>query len=196
MTDNTLENRQTNPPTDAGAAAPARNRTGLWLLLLLAAILLIWYLLSQRAPAPVVVSPDAAMTPVPAESTDTPAPAERGDRTGARKPAAEASKPKTDKPIAATPRETVPERIAGRSPEPEYPATALRRGEGGEVVLRVNVGSDGVPGEVDFARRSASRDLDRAAQDAVRKWRFTPATRNGKPVPAVVEVPITFQPQA
>lgn len=195
MTDNTLENRDTNPPTDAGTAAPTRNRTGLWLLLLLAAILLIWYLLSQRAPTPAVVPPDAAMTPVPAESTDTAAAADRGRRADARKPAG-ASKPKTGKPVAATPRETVPERIAGRSPEPEYPATALRRGEGGEVLLRVNVGSDGVPSEVDFARRSASRDLDRAAQEAVRKWRFTPATRNGKPVPAVVEVPISFQPQA
>ena len=63
------------------------------------------------------------------------------------------------------------------------------------MLLRVNVGADGRPGEIDFARRSGSRDLDRAAQDAVAGWRFTPAMQNGKPVAAVVEVPVEFKPQ-
>lgn len=191
MTDNTLDHRDTQPQTTADAAEPARNRTGLWLLVLLAAILLIWYLLSQRTPVAVPMAPDASITPVPTETT--PATTPEGD---ARKPVANAAKPKPTKPAIGTPRETAPERIASRSPEPEYPATALRRGEGGDVLLRVNVGADGVPGEIDFVRRSSSRELDRAAQDAVRRWRFEPATRNGKAVPAVVEVPIEFKPQA
>ncbi|KRD39600.1 hypothetical protein ASE35_04480 [Lysobacter sp. Root916] len=191
MTDNTLDHRDTQPQATADAAEPARNRTGLWLLVLLAAILLIWYLLSQRAPLPVPMPPDASIAPVPTDTT--PATTPEGD---ARKPVASAAKPKPTKPAIAAPRETAPERIASRSPEPEYPATALRRGEGGDVLLRVNVGADGVPGEIDFVRRSSSRELDRAAQDAVRRWRFEPATRNGKAVPAVVEVPIEFKPQA
>lgn len=191
MTDNTLEHRDTQPQATADAAEPARNRTGLWLLVLLAAILLIWYLLSQRAPLPVPMSPDASIAPVPTDTTPVTTP--EGD---ARKPVASAAKPKPTKPAIAAPRETAPERIASRSPEPQYPATALRRGEGGDVLLRVNVGADGVPGEIDFVRRSSSRELDRAAQDAVRRWRFEPATRNGKAVPAVVEVPIEFKPQA
>ena len=193
MTDNTLEQRQTQAQASAEAAEPARNRTGLWLLVLLAAILLIWYLLSQRAPAPVALPPDASIAPVPTETT----PADSADSTsGARKPVASAATPKPTKPALTAPRETAPERIANRSPEPEYPATALRRGEGGDVLLRVNVGADGVPGDIDFVRRSSSRELDRAAQDAVKRWRFAPATRNGKPIPAVVEVPIEFRPQA
>ncbi|UHQ21266.1 TonB family protein [Lysobacter sp. 5GHs7-4] len=192
MTDNTLDHRETQPQATAVAAEPARNRTGLWLLVLLAAILAIWYLLSQRAPAPTAL-PDASIAPIPTQTT----PADGSDAaSGARKPVASAAKPKPTKPALTTPRETAPERIANRSPEPEYPATALRRGEGGDVLLRVNVGADGVPGEVDFVRRSSSRELDRAAQDAVKRWRFEPATRNGKPIPAVVEVPIEFKPQA
>lgn len=192
MTDNTLDHRETQPQATAVAAEPARNRTGLWLLVLLAAILAIWYLLSQRAPAPAAL-PDASIAPMPTQTT----PADGSDAaSGARKPVASAAKPKPTKPALTTPRETAPERIANRSPEPEYPATALRRGEGGDVLLRVNVGADGVPGDVDFVRRSSSRELDRAAQDAVKRWRFEPATRNGKPIPAVVEVPIEFKPQA
>ena len=194
MTDTTLEPRGHRPQAIADADAPARDRAGLWLLALLAAILLIWYLLSQRTPAPIALPPDAGVLPVAADAA-TPTAAPEADR-GERKPVASAAKPKPTKPAATVPRETVPERIAGRSPEPEYPATALRRGEGGDVLLRVNVGADGVPGEIDFVRRSRSRELDRAAQEAVRRWHFAPATRNGKPVPAVVEVPIAFKPQA
>ncbi len=193
MTDNTLDHRDTQPQATADAAEPARNRTGLWLLVLLAAILLIWYLLSQRAPMPAALPPDAPIAPVPTETS--PATPSESDR-GAAKPVASAAKPKPSKPTISAPRETAPQRIASRSPEPEYPATALRRGEGGDVLLRVSVGADGVPGEIDFVRRSSSRELDRAAQEAVRRWRFEPATRNGKPVPAEVEVPIAFKPQA
>lgn len=194
MTDNTLEHRDNRPQTTVDADAPARNRAGLWLLVLLAAILLIWYVLSQRTPAPIALPPDAGVLPVPTDAT-TPTAGPEAERSE-RKPVASAAKPKPTKPAVTAPRETAPERIANRSPQPEYPATALRRGEGGDVLLRVNVGADGTPGEIDFVRRSNSRELDRAAQDAVRRWHFAPATRNGKPVPAVVEVPIEFKPQA
>ncbi|WP_206413263.1 energy transducer TonB, partial [Lysobacter enzymogenes] len=74
------------------------------------------------------------------------------------------------------------------------PAAALRRGEGGTVVLRVNVGADGRADEVAVARRSGSRELDRAAMVAVRDWRFKPATRNGREVASVVEQPVEFRP--
>lgn len=78
------------------------------------------------------------------------------------------------------------------SPAPRYPRDALRRGESGETVLRIHVGADGVPGEIDLVRSSGSRSLDRAATDAVRKWRFQPARRGGQPIPGEVQVPISF----
>lgn len=79
-----------------------------------------------------------------------------------------------------------------RSPGPTYPARALRRGESGEVLLRIQVDARGVPDRVEIAASSGSRDLDRAAQRAVQRWRFRPAMRDGTPVAGVVTVPIKF----
>ena len=85
---------------------------------------------------------------------------------------------------------TAPQPI--QSPAPSYPAQALRNGESGTVLLRVYVGADGIPYDVDLVQSSRSRTLDRAASDAVRRWRFRPATRGGQPVPGEVQVPISF----
>jgi len=78
------------------------------------------------------------------------------------------------------------------SPAPSYPREALRNGDSGTVLLRVHVGADGIPYAVDLVRSSRSRPLDRAAADAVRRWRFRPAQRDGQAVPGEVLVPIAF----
>jgi protein TonB len=78
------------------------------------------------------------------------------------------------------------------SPAPRYPPAALRRGESGTVVLRVHVGADGVPHAVDVVDSSRSRLLDRAAAEAVKRWRFRPAQRDGQAVSGQVQVPIAF----
>lgn len=77
--------------------------------------------------------------------------------------------------------------------QPEYPVNALRSREEGSVVLRVHVDASGQPTDVSIVRRSGSRDLDRAAQAAVRKWRFNPAMKNGQPVASTAQVPIDFR---
>lgn len=82
--------------------------------------------------------------------------------------------------------------IPGQTPPPRYPATAMRRGSTGTVLVRVEVGVDGTPTDVQVAKRSGSRDLDRAAMEAVRDWRFRPGQRNGQPVTSVVTIPIDF----
>jgi protein TonB len=87
----------------------------------------------------------------------------------------------------------VPVPIPGQTPAPEYPQSAMRNGDQGTVMVRVEVGTDGVPLSVDVAQRSGSRDLDRAAVDAVRQWRFQPAQRDGQPVVGAVTVPIDFK---
>ena len=43
------------------------------------------------------------------------------------------------------------------------------------------------------SQRSGSRDLDRAAVNAVRQWRFQPAQRDGQAVAGAVTVPIDFK---
>lgn len=87
-----------------------------------------------------------------------------------------------------------PRPITGRTPAPRYPARALRRGERGNVLVRADIGPDGVPVSVSVARSSGSRLLDRAAVDAVLKWRFQPAELDGRPTVGTVMVPIEFRP--
>lgn len=87
-----------------------------------------------------------------------------------------------------------PQPIPGQTPAPDYPARALRRGESGTVTIRAEIGLDGVPLSVGVEQSSGSRALDRAAEDAVRRWRFQPALRAGQPTTGSVVVPITFNP--
>jgi len=94
-------------------------------------------------------------------------------------------------PAAAT---QGPVPIAGQTPAPRYPRRALRRGDRGTVLVRAEVGADGMPTSVNVARGSRSRELDRAAVEAVERWRFHPATADGRPVPGTVVVPIEFNP--
>lgn len=76
---------------------------------------------------------------------------------------------------------------------PEYPAQARRRGWEGRVLLVVRVRADGVAESVRVAQSSGHDILDRAARDAVRRWRFEPARRAGISVAASLEVPVTFR---
>jgi protein TonB len=68
------------------------------------------------------------------------------------------------------------------------------RGEGGTALVIAYIGPDGVPTSTDLAQSSGSRELDRAAQSAVRRWRFEPAMENGRPTVGRVVVPIDFRP--
>ena len=82
--------------------------------------------------------------------------------------------------------------IEGQTPAPRYPGTALRNGDSGTVLVRVEVDVNGMPAGVALVQRSGSRDLDRAAMEAVRRWRFRPAQRDGRAIPGSVVVPIEF----
>lgn len=98
-------------------------------------------------------------------------------------------------PPAASGESRPPRPIAGQTPSPAYPAAELRRGRGGTVLLRVEVGADGRPTSVTVASSSRSRALDRAAIAAVRQWRFEPALVGGQPATGTVRVPLEFTPQ-
>ena len=73
--------------------------------------------------------------------------------------------------------------------------TGSSRGFGGTVQVRVTVAADGSVDRLALAQTSGNRELDRAALEAVRRWRFQPATRDGQPVVAEVIVPLDFAPQ-
>ena len=95
-------------------------------------------------------------------------------------------------PVAAARGSATPVPIS--QPAPRYPQEALRRNDGGTVRVSVTVAMDGSVERLELAEGSGSRYLDRAAMEAVRRWRFQPAMRDGQPIVADVVVPITFNP--
>jgi len=84
--------------------------------------------------------------------------------------------------------------VAVSRPAPRYPREALNRNIGGIVRVEVVVGPNGNVERMELAESSGDRFLDRAAMEAVRRWRFIPATRDGQPVTASVVVPLEFNP--
>lgn len=92
------------------------------------------------------------------------------------------SMPEVDQPIAVI------------RPPPRYPQEALRRNVGGLVRVQVMVAADGSVDRLELAESSGDRFLDRAALEAVRRWRFQPAVRDGQAVAASVIVPLEFNP--
>jgi len=64
---------------------------------------------------------------------------------------------------------------------PDYPAAAVRRGDAGTTTLALLVGADGRVSSARIEHSSGSRDLDRAAVNALSLCKFKPATNNGVP---------------
>jgi protein TonB len=81
----------------------------------------------------------------------------------------------------------------GYQVRPAYPSTARRLGVQGTTLLRVHVLDDGRVGEVDVEESAGHPDLDRAAAEAVRRWRFEPARRGEQPVAMWVRLPVEFR---
>lgn len=76
-------------------------------------------------------------------------------------------------------------------PDPEYPGWARDNGITGKVLLRVLVDQQGNVRRVAVVR--GVEGLTEAAQDALRAWRFRPATNRGRPVAVWVDIPVTFR---
>ena len=63
--------------------------------------------------------------------------------------------------------------IAGRFPDPAYPASARAARQQGTVRLLVTVEASGIPSSVEITSSSGSGALDSAARDAIsRRWRW------------------------
>ena len=65
-------------------------------------------------------------------------------------------------------------------------------GEQGKVVLRVLIGAQGVPQQVELKQSSGYERLDQQALETVQRWRFVPGKRNGVPEAMWNVVPIQF----
>jgi periplasmic protein TonB len=81
----------------------------------------------------------------------------------------------------------------GYQVQPRYPTSARRLGIQGTTLLRVFVAVDGRVTEVSVERTAGHADLDEAAADAVRRWRFEPAISGDTPVAMWVLLPVEFR---
>jgi protein TonB len=87
-----------------------------------------------------------------------------------------------------------PVMVNGDSPV-EYPLALYTQGIEGTVVLRLHVDSAGAvdPDSTRVAESSGYPALDSAALDAVPRFKFAPATRNGTPVALTFTQPVIFK---
>ncbi len=81
----------------------------------------------------------------------------------------------------------------GYQVRPGYPQSARRLGIQGTTLLKVHVLTDGRVGDVVVQETAGHPDLDQAAADAVRRWRFDPARRGNDPVAMWVLLPVEFR---
>jgi protein TonB len=146
--------------------------------------------------APIPRSPE----PSPPRPT-TPGPQRiLGERWTLKPPAAPPAPPALEPPLISLPPgglagevdapDTPPEPIA--RPTARYPEEAAAEGVTGAVRLKVIVGRRGRVEDAVVIRSSGDDRLDRAAEAAVRRWRYRPARREGRAVTAVDYAVIEF----
>lgn len=111
-------------------------------------------------------------------------------------PAAEQAVASVEQPAAAPAivASTEPDYKAAylNNPPPSYPLAARRMGMQGRVVLQVEVLAAGVSGQVSIQHTSGFPVLDNAALQAVKSWRFQPATQAGRAVDKWFMIPVQF----
>ena len=137
---------------------------------------------SQTTPRPLAepMSPSNATTSSATNSSSNPAP-------GPAQTSANLDSP----PL--TPAQVDPNYL--HRPDPVYPALSKRLREEGTVVLRVSLDAQGAVRDIQIESSSQFQRLDQAALEAVRQWRFIPATHGQVAVPSTVLVPIAFKHQ-
>ncbi len=131
-------------------------------------------------PAPVLAAPATAAAPATVVNTPTPAPVAA--------PTPSASVP------AAPAKVELPNSKADylHNPPPDYPRMSVRRGEQGQVILKVLIGADGVPQKAELQTSSGFERLDKAALDAAMRWRSVPGKRGGVAETMWYLLPMTF----
>jgi protein TonB len=75
--------------------------------------------------------------------------------------------------------------------EPEYSEEARKAKWRGTVVLQIVVDEHGNPKDMSVMRQ-LGLGLDQKAIEAVAKWRFKPGMKDGKPVPVIATIEVSF----
>ena len=79
------------------------------------------------------------------------------------------------------------------TPDPEYTDKARRAKLEGQVSVEVTVNKKGRVTQAKQLGPKLGMGLDKQALKAARKWRFEPATRDGKPIAATERIVVTFE---
>ena len=103
-------------------------------------------------------------------------------------------------PVAAAPRpvaraatdESISDAVLIRQVNPRYPTAAMRANQEGWVDVEMTVGADGAVGNVSVVDAQPKHVFDRSAIDAVSKWEFKPATRNGEAISVTLRRRLQF----
>lgn len=166
--------------------------------------------LPPAPPAPQAAAPPPAppLPPVPEDQALLPPPAPPAPpaprappRPPAPRPAPPTTRPVLPAPPASEPPPAftaalVPDREAraAHTPAVPYPDEARIRRQHGLVVVRIDIGADGMVTRVTLVQSSGVPVLDQSVLETVRRWRFDPAMRNGRPVPDAFLQRVTFRP--
>jgi periplasmic protein TonB len=111
-----------------------------------------------------------------------------------------AAAPVAAAPVAAAPRpaaraatdESISDAVLIRQVNPRYPTAAMRANQEGWVDVEMTVGADGAVGNVSVVDAQPKHVFDRSAIDAVSKWEFKPATRNGEAISVTLRRRLQF----
>src|SRR5579872_1842555 len=97
--------------------------------------------------------------------------------------------PKVCSPTNAPPCATPPRAVS--APSPDVPQQSNKKGKYGVSLLSIIVEPDGSTSHIRVIK-PVGHGLDEKAVDAVKTWKFKPATLNGKPVAVQIAVEIKF----
>ena len=78
-------------------------------------------------------------------------------------------------------------------PQPPYPPAEIRRGTEGNVTARVLIGPDGRVKAIDIVKSPSDGLSEATRKQALTRWRFKPATRDGVPVEGWKTMTLRFQ---
>jgi len=76
--------------------------------------------------------------------------------------------------------------------DPQYTDEAHAAKVEGTVLLSVVVGADGIAHDINVVKGIGS-GLDEKAVEAVQKWKFAPATKDGEPVRVKAQIEVNFR---
>ncbi|UXI69381.1 TonB family protein [Tahibacter amnicola] len=161
---------------------------------------------AAEAAARRAAEPAATAARTPATATTAAPDASAATTTAATSPAASGTRPTTPTETATAaaipPPPVAPATPAGgesrdaelvRQVPPQYPTAALRRRQEGWVQVEFTVTADGRVTNAHVLDSDPPRTFDRAALDAVQRWTFKPAVRNGGAIEATVKRRIEFK---